>query len=137
MKEQARTANDARDEIHQTEGNSLKRKSFTAAQHRMDGVAENINADDTDATDDEFRPSVEQPEFVVPGPEDFPSMPVRTGRGSLSEILMRVFVKLLAKCTVGWRGGPQTQIGDFGLEVALRNWPLQNMGCDGSLDSSR
>jgi hypothetical protein len=107
MKEQARTANDARDEVHQTEGNSLKRKNFTAAQLRMNGAAE--NTDDTDgdstevearATDDEFRPSVEQPEFAVPNPEDFPSMPVRTGRGSLSELMMRVFVKLLAKCTV-------------------------------------
>jgi hypothetical protein len=74
----------------------------------MNGVAE--NTDDTDgesieveahATDDEFRPSVEQPESVVPNPEDSPSMPVRTGRGSLSGLLIRVFVKLLAKCAVG------------------------------------
>jgi len=132
MKEQARTANDARDEVHQTEGNSLKRKSFTAAQLRMNGVAE--NTDDTDgesteveahATDDEFRPSVEQPEFVVPNPEDFPSMPVRTGRGSLSELLMRVFVKLLAKCTVSVEN-LRTIFVDIANDVFGQHWTLKS-----------
>jgi hypothetical protein len=34
-------------------------------------------------------------------------------------------------------GGPQTKIGNFGPEIALRNWPLQNTSCGGSLGSSR
>jgi hypothetical protein len=132
LNEQARAAAGARDEIHQTEGNNLKRKSFTAAQHRMKGVAENDHDTDEEpievdacAAGHEFRPPAEQLEFVVPNPEDFPPMPVRTGRGSLSEPLMRVFVSLLAKCTVSVENLRTTFVG-IANDLFGQHWTLES-----------